>query len=163
MNKYEVRDRTRVLTFHGIILAEASSRKPDSCRWTELRLYQTVGESYVLEKIGRSVVTHVPGCVDARGGLPRFQAAHPGGDPEEGFEYHDCVPDEYDFTQLLVEADRYWGLHTPDAAAVIDSLRLRLRGVDNPRIPWVAKSLLDAASLVDARFTELWAVQVPVK
>lgn len=163
MNKYEVRDRGRVLTFNGLVLAEATSRKDDSPRWTELRLYQTVGGGYVLEKVGRSVVTHMPGCSAARGLLPRFQAAYPGDDPEVGFEYCDCVPDEYDFTKLLVEASRFWALHTTSAAEVIDSLRLRMRGVDNPRIPWVAKSLLDSAALIDAEFGKLWTVQVAVR
>lgn len=160
LDQHKVRDRERVLTFAGIVLAESSSRKHGAYRWTELRLYRTVSDTYVLEKIGRSIVTHVPSCSAIRGAMPRFQAKYPGEDPEFGFEYHDCVPDEYDFTELLVEADLCWGLHTADPAEVIDALYLRLKALKNHTIPQHAKTLLDAASLVDAKFNELWTVQV---
>lgn len=161
MDQYQVRDRHRILTFNGVLLAEASSRRRDASRWTELRLYQTVGGSYVLEKIGRSVVTHMPTCAEiVDKNLPRFQEVHPGADPDEDFEYHDCVPDEYDFTLLLVEQDRCWGLTTDSPTAVMEALKLKGRYVEQTRMPVVGRSLLDAAARVDARFKVLWTVQV---
>lgn len=163
MQEYQVRDRNRMIIFHGILLAEATSkREPFPSRWTELRLYNTVGDAYVLEKVGRSMVTHDPCCLTIRKDLPRFQSEYPGEDPDdEKFDYHDCVPDEYDFTELLVEADRYWALHTYDPVSVMNALYMQGPRIDPSRSRYTraSKMLLDATALVDAKFKKLWTVQ----
>jgi hypothetical protein len=69
----QVRDGNRLLTFDGKLLASVSSRDSDRDRWTEMRIYQTTGGSYILEKIGRSIRLHMPGCSDILKDLPLFQ------------------------------------------------------------------------------------------
>ena len=80
-----------------------SSERPAHPAGRRCALFKTAGGSYVLEKVGRSVMTHMPGCPRIIGRIPRFQEAHPGEEPEYGFWFDDCVPEEYDFTQLLSE------------------------------------------------------------
>jgi hypothetical protein len=106
-----------------------------------MSVYLTVGGSYVVEKVGRSIVTHMPGCPEIIGKLPRFQAAHPGDDPDEGYEYHDCVPTEYDFTVLLAEEDRYWAIVANNPTKIVDALYRHRDGTRH--LPAISRTLLD--------------------
>lgn len=157
MTTFQVRDGARLLTFDGLQLGRVSSERSNSPRWTELAIYQTVGGSYVLEKVGRSVVTHVPGCPEILGELPRFQEAHPGEDPDD-YHYHDCVPESYNFTQLLTEQARYWALVSKDAAEIVDALRIRRRSASE-HMPRLSVDLLNAVSRIDAHFEDSWRVE----
>jgi len=112
---------------------------------------------YVLEKVGRSVVTHVPGCREIRGPIPRFQEAHPGDDPDIGYEYHDCVPDEYDFPSLLVEEDRYWATQCGTPEAVVDALYRRRNG--SQHLPRISLDLLELVERADPAFGNMWRVE----
>lgn len=155
---YQVRDRSRLLSFTGTQLATVSSRQdPSQTRWTEMSLYVTDGGSYVLEKVGRSIVTHSPGCSAIIGSIPRFQDAHPGDDPDIGYAYHDCVPDEYDFTRLLAEEDRYWAVIAEDPRRIVEAL---YRRQDTMRyLPRVGIRLLEQASLADPLIADSWQVE----
>lgn len=150
MDTYEVRDGARILSFSGIVLAAASSQRKSAPRWTELVLYQTVSNAYVLEKIGRSTVTHMPGCPEIIGTLPRFQTEHPGDDPDT-YDYHECVPEVYDFTKLLVEQNRYWALVSDDPEEVVEALKIKKR-TGREHMPKLSAELLDLVSKVDERF-----------
>lgn len=154
---HQVRDGSRLLTFEGELIASISSEKDDSARWTEMSLYRTAGGSYVLEKVGRSVVTHVPGCPEILGDIPRFQAAHPGDDPDYGYVYHDCVPEEYNFTTLLVEEDRYWATRAEDPASIVDALYRRRAG--SKHLPRISIELLEKVSRNDPSFGSEWRVE----
>lgn len=139
------------------MLGTISSRR-DEPRWTEMSIYRTAGGSYVLEKVGRSVVTHMPGCREILGRIPRFQTAHPGADPDVGFSYHDCVPEEYDFTELLVEEDRYWAVDSKNAEAIVDALYRRRQGTRH--MPRIGIDLLEQVSHLDPAFDEAqWRVE----
>ena len=50
---YQVRDGARIVTFEGELLAEVSSERPTSPRWTELKLYKTdtEGRTYDLMQV----------------------------------------------------------------------------------------------------------------
>lgn len=155
---HQVRDRSRLITFDGTLLAQVSSRATDpQVRWTEMSLYLTDGGSYVLEKVGRSVVVHAPGCTDHSPGIPRFQDAHPGDDPDVGYEYHSCVPEEYDFTTLLVEEDRFWALITEQPEQVVDALYRKQS--DARFLPRISVTLLEQASKVDPHLAGAWQVE----
>ena len=105
MERCEVRDGLRVITFDGDRLGHVTSWRSSAPRWTEMSLYRTEGGSFVLEKVGRSVMCHVPTCKIppqgwpvakkpwsvSVGKLPRFQEEHPGDDPDVGYWYCDCV------------------------------------------------------------------------
>lgn len=157
MNTHQVRDGLRLITFEGDLLGQSSSRRPGVSRWTEMSLFLTEGGSYVLEKVGRSVMCHDPRCTEIKD-LPRFQAEHPGKDPDtDGFDYHDCVPDEYDFTSLLVEENRYWSLVTQDPHAVVKALQRWRDGVSI--LPRISRALLEEVSITYPEFDDYWQVE----
>lgn len=153
---YQVRDGARLLSFEGELLGAVSSRRGDP-RWTEMSLYRTLKGQYVLEKVGRSVMTHVVGCPEILGDIPRFQEAHPGDDPDVGYIFHHCVPEEYDFTALLVEADRYWATVVDDPEKIVEALYRRRQGIRH--LPRIGIDLLEQVSQNDPSFGDLWRVE----
>jgi hypothetical protein len=148
---HQVRDGDRLLTFEGQLLAHISSQR-DTPRWTEMSLYKTVAGTYVLEKVGRSIVTHIDGC-PAAADLTRFQEAHPGKDPDD-FEFHECVPDEYDFTKLRVESDRYWSTLADKPSLIVDALYRNRAG--QRTMPRMSLDLLHAASEIEPALKEAY-------
>ena len=148
---YQVRDgSTRVIEFDGALLGEVSSRRAQAPRWTELRLFRTEAGSYVLEKVGASVVVHAPGCPDMIGTLPRFQQMNPGADPSDGsWWFCETCGDRAvrDITKLLVEANRYWAIIAEDPARIVDALYRRKNGARS--MPRMSLDLLDEAGRND--------------
>jgi hypothetical protein len=153
MATHKVRDgNTRVIEFDGDMLAEVSSRRAQNPRWTELRLYRTDAGVYVLEKIGASVVLHVPGCGEIRGELPRFQALNPGADPSDGSWWFceqcgDMAARDRNITRLLIESNRYWAIIAEDPAQIVDALYRRKNGARS--MPRMSLDLLDQAGESD--------------
>ena len=152
--QHTARDGRRVITFQGELVASASSANPQSHgRWTELRVYRSKGGSWIVEKVGRSTVVHVPECTRVKTEkLPRFQDAHTGQDPDDGYTYCECVGDEYDFTTLLIEEDRYWASVCTDVDALVEAVHRRKNGTR--RLPYFAQNVLQDLS---DRFPEIAA------
>ena len=153
----QVRDGSRLISFRGKLTAEVSSERPGASRWQELRLFRTDGGSYVLEKVGRSVLTHMPGCPRIIGKLPRFQEAYPGGDPEDGFWYDDCVPETYDFPQLLVEEDRFWAIIAEEPDQIVEALYRKKQG--SRQLPRISLDLLEQAAKEDPAIGDAYLVE----
>ena len=59
---HEVKDGSRTLQFNGRLLGESSSFRRGSTRWIEFKLYKTENGSYILSRIGVSIVFHSPTC-----------------------------------------------------------------------------------------------------
>ncbi len=59
---FEVKDGSRVLQFEGRLLAKSSSWRKGSTRWIEFALYRTENGSYILSRIGVSLVYHGAAC-----------------------------------------------------------------------------------------------------
>lgn len=157
MKTYQVRDGMRLISFSGEVLGESSSRRAGVYRWTDMTLFHTEGGSYVLEKVGRSVMCHDPSCTEVSN-LPRFQVEYPGKDPDiDEFQYHECVPEEYDYTTLLVEENRYWALVTKDPHAVVQALQRWRDGVVT--LPRISKALLEEVATTHPEFNQYWQVE----
>ncbi len=154
---YQVRDGSRIMEFDGACLAIISSRRPSSPRWTELELYKTDTGKYVLAKIGRSVVVHMPGCPKIYGNIPRFVDEYPDDVPENDFDYCDCVPEEYDFNSLLVEQTRFWALVADKASAIVNELHTVKNGIRV--LPRMAVNLLEAAAESDKEIADAFYVE----
>jgi hypothetical protein len=148
---HRVRDGAqRVIEFNGDLLGEATSRRTQGPRWTELRLFKTDAGMYVLEKVGASVVVHAPHCEDIIGDLPRFQETYPGADPADGTWWicERCGSDAVrDITKLLVETNRYWATVADNPAEIVDALYRRKNGARS--MPRMSLDLLDEAGRVD--------------
>lgn len=149
--KYQVKDGKRLISFEGTRLGSVTSEYGGKARWSEMAIYKTVNQYYVLEKVGRSVVTHIEGCHEVTRRLPRFQEAHPGDDPDYGYEYHEaCVPDEYDFTKLLVEEDWHWACVSNNVKEIVDALFRRKGG--SKLVTKIGTDLLEQAARHDGEF-----------
>ena len=59
---FEVKDSSRTLQFNGKLLSESSSWRRGSVRWIEFALYKTENGSYVLSRIGVSLIYHGAAC-----------------------------------------------------------------------------------------------------
>lgn len=153
---FQVRDGSRLLAFEGEMLGTISSRRGDP-RWTEMTLYRTQKGQYILEKVGCSVMTHMPGCSEIIGNIPRFQVEHPGADPDVGFIYHSCVPEEYDFTSLLVESNRYWATVVNEPEKIVEALYRRRQGARH--LPRIGLDLLEQVTESDPSFGDFWRVE----
>lgn len=154
MTTYQVRDGSRLITFDGDRLGFVSSERPDVPRWTEMNVYLTEGDSYVLEKVGRSLVCHMPECNEI-GDLPRFQEQHPGDDPDNGYVFHEeCVPEEYDFTRLLIEENRYWATITKRPEEILEALERRRDGIRT--LPRIGMELLEQVTERHPEFGDFW-------
>lgn len=155
---YQVRDSSRLITFDGDLLGFASSEREGVPRWTEMSVYLTDGGSYVLEKVGRSIMCHMPECPEINDGLPRFQEQHPGEDPDYGFEFHDdCVPEVYDFTRLLIEENRYWATITKKPEEILEALERRRDGIRT--LPRIGMDLLEQVTGSHPEFGEFWRTE----
>lgn len=151
---FQVRDGSRLITFDGSRLGFVSSERPGVARWTEMTVYLTEGDSYVLEKVGRSLVCHMPECNEIRD-LPRFQEQHPGDDPDNGYVFHeDCVPEEYDFTRLLIEENRYWATITKRPEEILEALERRRDGIRT--LPRIGMELLEQVTQSHPEFGTFW-------
>lgn len=148
---HQVRDgATRIIEFDGELLGEVSSRRSRGPRWTELRLFKTDAGTYVLEKVGASVVVHAPRCPNIIGSLPRFQEVHPGADPadENWWICERCgTVAVQDITKLLVETNRHWATIAENPAQIVDALYRRKDGARS--MPRMSLDLLDEAGKND--------------
>jgi hypothetical protein len=59
---YQVKDGSRTLQFNGSLLGKSSSWRRGSTRWIEFELYQTENGSYVLSRVGVSLIYHGAAC-----------------------------------------------------------------------------------------------------
>lgn len=149
---YAVKDGSRTLTFEGNLLGKSSSYRRDSTRWIEFELYRTESGSYVLSRVGVSLVFHSGAC-----------------ELVNKYGLHDVVVDEldadavpcescqptYEAQIVFPEKYRYWAQVSDDPQAVLDALYKR---DDNGAkyLTRVAQRLLDVASEEDSAIDEVY-------
>jgi len=151
----EVRDGARILRFEGQLLAESSSRRPtpDSTRWIEFVLYKTDGGSYILGRIGRSLLFHSKGCsVVDRNGL------RPGGVVDsDAVPCTLCRPVATE-SSLYIEQTRYWAQVSESPEAVLSALYKY--DADGARyLTRVAETLINRASTNDEELEAAYRVE----
>lgn len=150
---YRVKNGQRVIEFDGEKLSSSSSQNNSSVRWVEFNLYLTVGGSYVLERIGHSLIFHDIGCeVVDRSGLkfrPEDQLT------PEHVPCPKCDPDPTDPNDIIViEKPRYFGLWSETPDAVLESLY----GTRN-YMTKVAERLIENATEYDQRLERAYRVE----
>ena len=59
---FEVKDGPRTLKFNGKLIGDSSSWRKGSTRWIEFQLYKTENGSYVLSRVGISLIFHGAAC-----------------------------------------------------------------------------------------------------
>lgn len=152
---YEVKDGSRTLTFDGTLLGESSSYRRGSTRWIEFELYRTGSGTYVLSRVGVSVVFHSGACeLVGKYGLQdslveRLRA--------DAVPCDECRP-TFEAPLVFPEKYRYWAQVTDDPAAILDALYKRGdRG--ELYLTRVARSLLEEAADVDPDIEAIYRVE----
>lgn len=153
---YEVKDGARTLQFDGTLLGESSSWKRDSTRWIEFKLYKTLSGSYVLSRIGVSLVYHGAGCpLVRRYGLTEAPASELRTD---AVICEQCEPDE-SVVLVFPEKYRYWAQVSDEPQAVLEALYKYDDGGAR-YLTNVAQRLLESASKSDSSIESIYKIEV---
>lgn len=153
---YEVRDGARTLQFSGQLLAKSSSRKKDSIRWIEFELYKTDSGSYILSRVGVSLVFHGAACaLVKRYGLQEAPILDL---DDDSLPCEECEPDE---SAVLVfpEKYRYWAQVSEEPSAVLDALYKYDNGGAR-YLTNVAQRLLEEASVKDSKLAKVYRFEI---
>jgi hypothetical protein len=153
---HEVKDGSRTLQFNGRLLGESSSWRRGSTRWIEFKLFKTENGSYILSRVGVSIVFHTPTCpLVKRYGLKEgsLDDLHTDAIPCE-----ECNP-SFDLPIIFPETDRNWAQVSEDPDAVLDALYKYDAGGAR-YLTNVAQRLLERASLNDPRIEAIYQVEI---
>jgi hypothetical protein len=169
--RFTLQDGMQPVTFAGEHLASASSQVDSTPlpRWTELEIYKTVTDKYVLYKVGRSDVVHEathtePPNKPGKGAL-RYDSimdALTDIDPEAGeddlsayFVPCDTCRPSFDSDQpVLVEQDMHSVDRFESAEELLDALHYRKGGAVRS-LSNLSRNLLDAAARKDPDIAKL--------
>lgn len=152
---YEVRDGSRTLQFNGSLLGSSSSHRRGSTRWIEFELYRTESGSYILSRIGVSLVFHGAACpLVKRYGLQELPA---GELHKDALPCEDCYPTE-DAELVFPEKYRYWAQVSDDPNAVLDALYKYDDGGAR-YLTNVAQRLLEHASEKDQKIDQIYRIE----
>lgn len=153
---YEVKDGTRTLQFNGKKLAASSSWRRGSTRWIEFELYKTENGSYVLSRVGISLVYHGAACpLVNRYGLTEMSSKELDGAalPCEVCQAMPNVP------LVFPEKPRYWAQVSEEATAVLEALYKYDDGGAR-YLTRVAQRLLEDASDVDNGIERVYRIEL---
>lgn len=149
---YQVRDGDRTLEFTGVLLAESTSQRRGNSRWIEFELYRTRAGSYVLARVGCSVVFHAQGCGLVSQYRLKTGELHPQATPCDN-----CNPG-YNEEVLYPEKMRYWAQVMEQPAAVLEAL-MKYDSDGARYLTNVAQRLLAAASEGDPKIAQAYRVE----
>ncbi len=152
---YEVRDGNRVLRFDGELLSESSSRRPDNDRWVEFQLYRTKSGSYVLGRIGQSLLFHALDCP-----VVERNRLKPSGVEflnDEHIGCTQCDPDDY-AEEVAIEKPRYFALVSESPEAILEAL-YKYDQAGARYLTHVAQRLIEDACGLDSRLEKAYRVE----
>lgn len=149
---YEVKDGSRILQFNGKILAESSSWRRHSERWIEFCLYRTDNGSYVLSRIGVSLVFHGAACPLVK--QHNLTEDNPKNLEDDAVPCDECNPIK-NLPVVFPEKYRYWAQVSEDPKAVIDALYKYGKNGEK-YLTLVAQRLLEEAAENDEKIDNLY-------
>jgi len=153
---HEVKDGSRILQFEGRVLGESSSQGSDSTRWIEFRLYKTESGSYILSRVGVSLVFHGAACP-----LVRKYKLNEISTTEldvEAKPCEECLPSRQ-LPVVFPEKERTWAQVSDGPEAVLEALYKY--NYDGSRyLTKVAKRVLEQASKFDERIDLMYRIEV---
>jgi hypothetical protein len=153
---FEVKDGSRTLQFNGVLLSKSTSWRKGSTRWIEFTLYKTESGSYILSRIGVSLVYHTAACILVkRYGLQEVVSS----DLHKGaVSCEDCGATK-DATVVFPEKHRYWSQVSDDPIAVLDAL-YKFDESGARYLTNVAQRLLEDASDKDSGIESVYRVEI---
>jgi len=154
---YEVKDGSRTLQFNGKLLGESTSWRKGSTRWIEFQLYKTENGSYVLSRIGVSLVYHGSVCpLVKRYGLVEVTSSSISVD---AIPCDECNPSLSEVPVVFPERNRTWAQVSDDPDAVLEALYKYDDGGAR-YLTKVAQRLLEGASKYDKRIEQVYKVEI---
>lgn len=153
---YEVKDGSRILQFEGRILGSSSSQMGDSTRWIEFQLYKTENGSYILSRVGVSLVFHGAACPLVR--KYKLNEVDSGELRADAKPCEDCMPSNQ-LPLVFPEKERTWAQVSDNPDAVLEALYKY--NYDGSRyLTKVAKRLLEQSASVDERIDLMYRIEV---
>ena len=150
---FSVQDGARVLAFDGKMLAESTSYRPGGERWVEFKLYKTHGGSYVLSRVGRSIIFHAELC-----SLVKQYNLREGALEDASISCQTCNPDEF-ANVVFPEKQRYWAQVMDRPQAVLEALTKY--DSDGARyLTNVAQRLLERAGEKDPKIDAVYRTEI---
>jgi len=153
---HEVKDGSRTLQFNGSLLSESSSWKRGSSRWIEFKLYKTENGSYILSRVGISLVYHGAACPLVR--RYRLLESSPETLRPDAVPCDECYPDPT-LPMIFPEKERTWAQVSDEPEAVLESLYKYDQGGAR-YLTNVAKRLLEQASDLDNQLAYVYRVEL---
>jgi len=154
----EVKDGSRTLQFNGRLLGKSSSWRNDSLRWIEFELYKTENGSYILSRVGVSVVYHGAACnLVKRYGLNEVPVSdiH---NKESLVACDSCRP-SFSAQMVFPEKNRHWAQVSDDPNAVLEAL-YKYDDSGSRYLTHVAQRLLEEAAKVDESVEKIYHVEI---
>jgi hypothetical protein len=156
VNMYEVKDGARTLQFEGTKLGESTSRRRDSTRWIEFKIFKTESGSYILSRIGVSLVYHGAACpLVKRYNLQEVSFSEL--DPSS-LSCEQCEPSE-EVALVFPEKHRYWAQVSEEPQAVLEALYKYDEGGAR-YLTNVAQRLLESASANDFGIESVYKIEL---
>lgn len=153
---YEVRDGSRTLQFNGVLLGESTSWRRGSYRWIEFELYRTENGSYILSRVGVSLIYHGAACpLVKRYGLQEVKFSEL---EEDAVPCYECNPSSA-AELVFPEKYRYWAQVSDEPQAVLDALYKYDDGGAR-YLTNVAQRVLEQASMLDSRLEAVYRVEM---
>jgi hypothetical protein len=153
---FEVKDGARTLQFNGKLLGKSTSWRRGSIRWIEFELYKTESGSYVLSRVGISLIFHGAACpLVKRYGLQEVDVSNL---HRNAIPCDECRPtDTLDL--VFPEKSRYWSQVSDEPNAVLDAL-YKFDDGGARYLTNVAQRLLEESSAKDAGIDSVYRVEV---
>lgn len=153
---FEVKDGNRTLQFNGKLLGKSSSKRGDSTRWIEFELYRTESGSYILSRIGVSIVFHGAACPLVK----KYGLQEVGYDTlrADALPCEECYPTE-EADLVFPEKHRYWAQVSEEPSAVLDALYKYDDGGAR-YLTNVAQRLLEESARQDTKVAAVYRVEI---
>lgn len=153
---FEVKDGSRTFQFEGYLLSESTSKYSGSTRWIEFALYKTKNGSYILSRIGVSLIYHGAACpLVKRYGLSEMSS--------NKLEKYASPCEECNPTRTLPvifpEKYRYWAQVSEDPRSVLTALYKKDKN-GAKYLTHVAQDLLEDACENDERLDSIYRVEM---
>lgn len=152
----EIQDGSRILKFNGKLLGKSSSWRRGSTRWIEFELYRTENGSYVLSRVGVSVVYHTAACHLVK--RYSLQEAAVEDLREDVVPCDECRP-SFAAGIVFPEKYRYWAQVSEDPAAVLEAL-YKYDNSGAKYLTHVAQRLLDQAADADKGIESVYRIEM---
>lgn len=152
----EVKDGDRTLQFNGALLAKSTSERKGAYRWIEFELYKTESGSYILSRVGVSLIYHGAACsLVSRYGLKEASTSHLS---SAAIPCEECNPDET-LDLIFPEKYRYWAQVSDRPEAVLEALH-KYDSNGARYLTSVAQRLLKDASRVDIGIAGVYTLEI---